>query len=267
MHEVAVRIVPAEWREWLRLAGDTRRLRCIEVSGDLLAAASPELPRAALHLGLELIHVADVIPPSLSCYLGEMALGDDEGALAALCREVTRGLPEGVRFASLDLGLDRLALSPFEEGFRRRVLLMRALRRELFPRGTTAAVRVRLPRPFAGSRQWEWAANLLHELGEPRCRTALDVMLSDLAQDLDADSVLRDAGGHAGVVRLHYRWRGGEQPDETTREQWSAALRRHPGPLAVVFCPWEPTLDSASGLLADIERWAAALEACPRRAT
>jgi hypothetical protein len=257
MHDVAVRVGPAAWREWLTRVADTRALRGIEVPADLLLDQADELPRRARHLGLSLLQVTDVVPVSLSRHLGEVPLADDETAMAALACRVRESLPGQVRFASLDVGLDRLAGQDFDQGLRRRVRLLRSLAGELAKLEMVVAVSVRVPRPFAGSRQWEWAGNLLHEAGEPRCRLAVDVVLPDLAEGFDAAGLLRDCAAHLGVLRLHFRWRWGEVPTAAQWEAWATALRHHPGPLGVVFCPREPVVTAAPSLLADIEGWAA----------
>jgi|GEM_PF-2627374 len=259
MHDVAVRVGHVGWREWLLGMADTRTLRRIEVPADLVWAGGPDLLKLAQHLGLSLLHVADVVPASLSCHLSDGPWADDESVLALLAAQVRKHLPEGVRFGSLDLGLDRLAMGDFAEGLRRRSSFVRRLARELAPLGTRVAVRVRMPRPFAGSHQWEWAGNLLDELRPEGCCLAVDVVLHDLPEGFDPEALLRDCAAHVGLVRLHFRPQAGEAPDAGCREAWASVLRRQPGTLVIVFCPSGPTLAPAAGLLADIERWAGRL--------
>jgi hypothetical protein len=256
MHETGVRIPGADWRDWLLKVADTRGLRRIEVSGDLLAEHGDELVRRSQHLAISLLHVTDVVPSNLGRYFGESELADDGVVLASLLSRVREGVPAKLRIASLDLGLDRLTGRQVDAGLQRRARLLRGLSRELAAQSTGIALRVRVPRPFVGSHEWEWAANLLHELGEPRCRLAVDVVMPELGAGFDIDALLRDCGARLGVLRLHFRWRDPETPAASQWALWSAALRRHAGPFAVVFCPRRPTLASAAALLADIECWA-----------
>lgn len=256
MHEVAVCVSPARWREWLLSLADTRTLRRIEVPADLVWAEGRGLLGIAQHLGLSLLHVVDVVPASLSRHLGDHPWADDEGILTALAQDLRVHLPEGVRFASLDLGLDRLAGDGFAAGLRRRAAVLRRLARAVAPLGTRMALRVRMPRPFAGSRQWEWAGNLLAELRAEDCCLAVDVVMQDLPSGFDPEALLRDCAAHAGLFRLHFPPSGGDAPDLACRQAWAAVLRRQPEALAVGLCPSAPGLVPSPGLLADLEGWA-----------
>jgi hypothetical protein len=259
MHEVAVRIGMTDWREWLLSVADTQRLRRLELPAELLEPQAAATLRLLEHLGLSVLHVADAIPANLSRYASESGLAENEAGLAALVRSTRARLQGRTHFSSLDLGLDRLQAEGVEEGLRRRGRFLRTLLGGLEASGVTLAVRVRLPRPFAGSHEWEWAANLLHDVVGAPAGLALDVVMSDLLEESDVEALLRECAAHLAVVRLHFRWRWGESPTDAVWERWCGALRHHPGRLGVVFCPHEPPLASAGALLADIQRWAAPL--------
>jgi hypothetical protein len=259
MHDVAVRVGAADWREWLLCLADTRGLRQLELPAAVLDPDPPDALRLLDHLGLAVLHVADAIPANLSRYASESGLAGDEAGVAALVRFAQARLRDRVRFASLDLGLDRLHDEGVEPGLRRRTRFLRALLSGLETSPVVLAVRVRLPRPFAGSHEWEWAGNLLHEVGAARVGLALDVVLSDVPDDFAVEALLRECAAPLAVVRLHFRWRWGESPPAAVWERWCRALRHHPGRLGVVFCPQAPPLATAAALLADIQGWAEAL--------
>jgi hypothetical protein len=265
MHDVAVRIALADWREWLLSVADTRTLRRLELPAELLDARAADAIPLLEHLGLSVLHVPDAIPANLSRYASESGLAADDAALGTLTRDLRARLGGRVRCTSLDLGLDRLSTEGVEAGLRRREHLLRVLVEGLEGSGVALAVRVRLPRPFGGSHEWEWAGNLLHEIAEVHAGLALDVVLSDLAEDLDIEALLRECSAHLMLVRLHFRWRWGESPTAATWERWCNALRHHSGRLGVVFCPTALPLAAATVLLADVERWSAPLTAEYRR--
>jgi hypothetical protein len=256
MHEVAVRIGMTDWREWLLSLADTRRLRWLELPTELLEPGPTGALRLLEHLDLAVLHVADAIPANLSRYASESDLTGNEAGLATLARAVRSRLSGRARCTSVDLGLDRLGGEGLEEGLRRRARFLRAILEGLEATGVALAVRLRLPRPFAGSHEWEWAGNLLHDLGEAQAGLALDVMMSDLPEDFEVEARLRECAAHLAVVRLHFRWRWGESPADAVWERWCSALRHHPGRLGVVFCPQPLPLSAATALLADIQRWA-----------
>ena len=266
MHDVAVRIGMADWREWLLSLADTRSLRRLELPAELLDPDGAAALRLIEHLGLSVLHVADAIPPNVGRYASESGLVHNEAGLAALVRSARDRLGGRVCFTSLDLGLDRLGAEGVEEGLRRRAHFLRALLDGLGTPGMTLAVRVRLPRPFPGSHEWEWAGNLLHEMVGTQAGLALDVALSDLPEEFDVEALLRECSAHLAMVRLHFRWRWGESPADAAWKRWCSALRHHPGRLGVVFCPQEPPLAAAAALLADIQRWSEPLTGEYRRA-
>lgn len=259
MHEAAVRLTSSDWREGLLRVADTRTLRLVEFPGDVLEAESGEAIRWLEHLRLSVLHVADALPATLGRYASEAGLTENADALAALLHGVRLRLQGGVRLTSVDVGLNRLQSEDFEGGLRRRVHLLRRLIHELEPLGVAVAVRVRMPRPFAGSHEWEWAGNLLHELLDEHCCLAVDVAMPDLPEAFDPESLLRDCSSHLALLRLHFRWGWGESPDATAWQRWAAALRHHAGPLGIVFCPQPLPGGCAAALLADVENWAALL--------
>jgi len=259
MHEAAIRVGLSDWREWLLSVADTRTLRRLELPGELLESASGEALRRIGHLRLAVLHVADALPATLSRYASEAGLTDDGNAMTALLRGVRDRLCGGVRLTSVDVGLDRLRDEDFDTGLRRRAHLLRRLIHDLEPLGVAVAVRVCMPRPFAGSHEWEWAGNLLHELSDERCGLAVDVAMPDLPETFDPDTLLRDCSSHLALLRLHFRWGWGESPAEAEWQRWAGALRRHAGPLGIVFCPREVPLNCAAPLLGDVERWASLL--------
>lgn len=256
MHDVAVRIGMPDWRDWLVRVADTRTLRWLELPADVLEPAGAAELRLVDHLGLAWLHVADAIPANLSRYASESGLSAHPAALAALSQALRQRLQGRTRSLSLDLGLDRLPVEGVEAGLQRRGHFLRALVAGLEATSITLAVRVRVPRPFAGSHEWEWAGNLLHDVAHAQVGLALDVAMSDLPEEFEVESLLRECAAHLAVVRLHFRWRWGESPAEAVWQRWCGALRHQPGRLAVVFCPHEPPLAVATALLQDVERWA-----------
>ena len=86
---------------------------------------------------------------------------------------------------------------------------------------------VRCPLPFPHSRQWNVAANLLHDIMHPSLRLALDVLPFELPADFDPAAFVRRFCFQAGIVRFHHDAEAGEMPSREMLLPWWLALRRH----------------------------------------
>ena len=255
MIECAVRIGAANWKAWLRHVADTRALRALEVSAELLEAEYPVIHDLLEKLGLSVLHVPDVVPPNVGRFFAESPFPDFPGALQSLRRGMSRHWRCEARVVSIDLALDRMELSGVEEGLRRRVALLRSLLTDMEDLGVAPGLRVRLPRPFPGSHAWEWAGNILHELGSERCSLVLDMVLGDVEADFDPNEAIRSCASHLSLVRFFYRPNKEDRPTDAMHAAWAEALRSYSTASAVVFYPAPCRREQLAAAVRDMERW------------
>lgn len=260
MIECAVRVPSDEWGQWLAFVADTRRLRAVEVPSELLAPNHPPVLDLCGHLDLDVFHVADALPPNLGRYFIESGFLDVDHAIQALRQGLLARLKGGVRFASFDLGLDRIDVDPETDGLTRRVELVSHLLEETDDLEVTLGVRVRLPRPFPSSHEWEWAGNIIHEMDSGRCALGVDVVMDDLLEIDDAETFVRSCASQLALVRFLYDPKPGERPMDDAFADWAKALRYHAMDVGVVFCPRAVEVLWAETLLRDIERWVSFFE-------
>ena len=258
MIECALSIPATEsWQAWVRAAADLPLLRSLECPGELLEEDG--LAVAADRAGLEWVHVHDLLPPATARHLAETTLPDAASWRRSIDRLTGACACLGVRRASLDLGLDRLIGTDFSDGLERRLHLLAPFFGAEASWPLDLCVDVRRPPAFPGSREWEAAGNLIHELQGKPFGLCVDVYPAEPGPDFALDEFLRQCVLHTRVLRILYCPRLGDAIDCETRERWSTALRRHGFRGVVVFCPRVTDPDELPRILASADRWAAQL--------
>ncbi|MBN2449802.1 MAG: hypothetical protein JXR77_05400 [Lentisphaeria bacterium] len=253
MIECAVRIPATDWRAWLAAVGDARTIRAVELPGDLLEPGDPGPLKQLEHLGLSLLHVPDLLPVTFGRFAADTCWPPGQESFEALSLWLRERFLWKIRLTSVDLALDRVRTANTEDDLRIRVELLRILAREAYETDVGVALRLRVPDPFPSSRQWEYAANILYELGGDACGLALDVVPEDLAPDFDIETCVRRCASRLRLLRFLYGQRPAEHLAMPIWRAWAKALRSHCRPVGVVLCPRHPILARADALLASVE--------------
>lgn len=258
----AVSVADEAWKAWFEAVGNMKAVRDLECSAAVLAAGAEPLALAR-RLGLRMAHARDLLPPDIARYLTESPARGRDDVLAYLKKTLALCHAAGVNSVCLQMGLDRVGESTFQHDFGERVRLLRALMSEADRLKLTVCVRVRHPRAFPGSKEWEHAGNLVHEVMHPCCRLALDLVPAELSGPEEVETILRAVCFNTGLVRLHYQPAVGEQLEPASQAQWAAALNRHGFKGGVVYCPRVGSEEAIGAAAAQIDAWAAAFASAP----
>jgi hypothetical protein len=258
----AVSVADEVWKAWFEAVGNMKAVRDLECSAAVLAAGAEPMALAR-RLGLRMAHARDLLPPDMARYLTESPARGREDVLACLKKALALCHGAGVSSVCLQLGLDRIGDATFQHDLGERVRLLRALIPDAERLKLTVCVRVRYPRAFPGSKEWEHAGSLVHEVMHPCCRLALDLVPAELTGSDGADAVLRAVGFNTGLIRLHYQPAAGEQLDPASQARWATALNQHGFKGGVVYCPRVTSEEAIRGAAAQIDAWAAAFAPGP----
>jgi len=253
----AVSVVDANWKQWLEAIGDMRVVRGLECSASFLVS-TPDFQAAAKRDNLRISHARDLLPADMARYLTESpALGRGD-VLDCLKKTLAQCQACGVESVCLQMGLDRIGDATFDHDMNERVRLLRALMPAADRHKLTVCLRVRHPRAFPGSKEWERAAHLVHEVMHPCCRLALDFFPAEVPPDHDLEELIRSCCFHVGVVRFHYTPSLGETLDAASQARWAKLLQQHGYKGAVVFCPNVTEEDGIATACEKIDQWAEA---------
>jgi len=239
-----------------------KTVRDVECSAAVLAAG-PEPLALARRLGLRVAHARDLLPPDVARYLTESPARGREDIQACLKKTLALCHAAEVGSVCLQMGLDRIGEATFQHDLGERVRLLRALMPDAERLKMTVCVRVRFPRAFPGSKEWEHAGNLVHDVMHPCCRLALDLVPGELPHPAEVEKMLRTVCFNTGLVRLHYQPSAGEQLDPASQAQWSTALQKHGFKGGVVYCPRLGSEEAIAAVAAQIDAWAAAFAPVP----
>jgi len=250
-----VSVAEADWEEWLHAVGNMKIVRDVELPVSLLAGDSNAL-KLAERYGLTVAHARDLLPSNTARYLGESPAAGRDDVLTCLKHALVRCRDAGARSVSLEMGLERIGDATFEQDLAVRVRLLRGLMPVADSHAVTVCVQVRHPPRFPGAKEWGCAGNLVHEVMHPRCRLALDVVPSELADGFVVEEFVRSCYFQAGGVRFHYDPSLGESPDPESQAEWAAALHRHGFRGPVVFRPRVTGEAMIAEACAGIDAWA-----------
>ena len=252
----AVNVAENRWREWLDAVGNMTVVRDVEFPASLLINESNAMALAERY-GLKVSHAQDLLPPEVARYLTESPLRGRDDVLPCLGNTLKQCRAGGVRSVSLEMGLDRIGEATLEQDLAERIKLLRSLMPVADSQRLTLCIQVRYPRAFPGSREWEYAGNLVHEVMNPCCRLAVNLVPSDFPQDFELRNFIRSCYFNIGIVRFHYDPALGENLTMDTQAEWAAVLQNHGFKGGVVFCPRVSGPDGIATACSQIDQWAA----------
>ena len=222
------------WRQWFAALSDTPGIRDVELSADLLES-EPAVVEAVEQHGFHIHAVRDLLPASIARYLADTSppVRDAVTERAAAVLRQCDGL--GANAVMLDLGIGSIRKDQIDEQMRQRSRLLTHLVASTEDSSLTLSLPVRYPRPYPGSREWEYTANLVHDVMHPRCRLALNIFPAE--EDFQLERLMRSIYFRTCLIRFHYEPAAGESVEDWFSQDWHNALERHGihGPL--VFCP------------------------------
>ncbi len=230
-----ISVSDAEWQYWIEAAANTLLLRKIEISGELFNSA-PELRQNLEDYGLTITHCRDIVPSDVGRYLFESSDPVCEEIARETLLLMNRLWERRVQLMSLEVGLDRIAAKNVEGELGRRVRFLHRLI-EAGNDGNTLCVAARNPRNFPTSKAWEYAGNLIHEVGRPHCRLRVDLFPSELPPESSIDKLVSSFYLHAGVIRIHWQPAQGETTETIRAADWIRALVKHGYKGGFVLCP------------------------------
>lgn len=255
MISCAVGVTEPQWRDWLHEVGNLKVVRDIELPVSLLAHDA-EAMRQVENRGLRLVVAHDLLPADVARHLAESSTLDRGNVLACLEETLDHCRNAGARLVTLEMGLNRIAEAGAAEALAERVAFLRQLVPVADERRLTICVQVRTPRSFPGSREWEHAANVVHEVMHPACRLAVNLVPADLPGDFDIAAFVRSCTFHLGVLRFHYAPALGDALDGAALDAWHEVLLQHGFRGSMVFCPRVGGGAGIGEVCAGIDRWA-----------
>lgn len=259
MTNCAVSVAEDQWQAWLEAIGEMNVVRDVEFPVSLVAGEVGAV-RLAEQYGLTASFARDLLPADIARYLTESSVADrnDVGThlrnLIADCRAC------GVRSVSFEMGLDRIRENRFEQDFEQRVRLLRALIPCADQLSVSICVQVRYPKSFPGSKEWEHAAALVHEVMHPNCRLAVNLVPEEFPESFDIATFVRSCSFRIGTLRFHHGVASGESLDDDGMRAWAEALRGHGFKGGVVFSPRVSEADAFPAACRRIDGWARLFE-------
>ena len=214
----AVSIPETNSVDWITAVANTTHIREVELPATLLQEAGPAFAQVE-HNGLHVLHVRELLPADVSRYLAEQPAKGRSDVLGCFQKGLESCNRAGTRHASFDVGLDRIGAGPHDDGLEQRVKLLRALVPAAERNRITLCVQIRFPAAFPGSKAWDHAANLVHEVMHPRCRLALSLFPAEFPEDFEVEALVRRCYFNVGVLRFHYRPDLGDIPTAAAHRQ------------------------------------------------
>ncbi len=251
----AVSIDESRWRPWLDAVGSMQVVRDVELPAGLVVD-EPAALALADHCGLRVSLAHDLLPSDVTRYLGESPAAGRSDVIACLQDIIGRCRASGVRAVTLELGLDRIGDTTYEENFAERLRLLRGLMPVADRERIAVCVQVRYPRSYPSSKAWEYAGTLVHEVMHPSCRLAVDLVPGEFAPDAQPEDLVRLCYFRTELFRFHYDPALGEDLADGGQAEWAGALHRHGYKGAVVFCPRIDGEDGMEEACRNIDRWA-----------
>ncbi len=232
----ALRVAAENWESWLKYAASTRHVRNLELPGALLDQ-TPGVKAKAATYELHTVHVYDAISPQITRYLTEKSAAFQE-QVCNRCIEQLKSLTEiGVNSVDFDLGLNRIDDCKDDNAIAARVNILQDLLIGLTEYPVNFVIPVRYPTAHPASKEWEKAANIVHDVMQPSCRIGVDVFPGELAADVDLEGVVRWLYYSIDFIRFHYEPRLGDDLQTWKADEWIRLLRAHGFRRKIIFCP------------------------------
>lgn len=236
MIECGIRIGSEDPMRWLREAVDVPGFREIAVSATTLET-EPAVIGAIDAYALQVIYVHDLLPADIAAYVPENEEAIRGRTLDYIKMAIQRCRQIGARYTSLDLGLDRIGMGDISVGIAARANFAKAVTRLAHEAGLILCLPVRLPRYGRELHEWDYAANIVHEVQHDACRLVVDIFPAELSAGFDASEFVRSSCFRVGVLRFHYHPCLGEDMSVSQHEEWARVLRLHGFNGAVILCP------------------------------
>jgi hypothetical protein len=252
MIDPIVRIAQEGWPEWLFAVANTGGVRQVEVPVDLLEEAS--LKAKLERYGVRAVHGRELLSSPVGRYFWETTAVPWEQVLGELKERLQVLNDWRIGTASLDLGMDRILAEGCEQGLGQRVDFLRSLYPEVEALGVCLCIGTRYPREYPFSKAWEYAVNLVREIGGGHCRLGLDLFPGELAADFDIAAFVRRVYLTVGVVRFHFNPSLGENLDNMRADEWLKALLAHEFRGQFVFCPERVGMEECAQVCAQVDR-------------
>lgn len=251
----AISVPEYDLEPWCEAVGDLRFIRDIEISGTHLD--DPGVPELLERTGLGVVHVRDLLPADVSRYINESPAQGRDDVVEHLESMLDRCRAIGAKSAGMEFGLDRITKAGFRHDFTERIRLLRSLVPVADRNGVVLCVNVRFPRSYPGSKEWEHAANLIHEVMHPSFRLAVDLVSGDLPEDFAPEILIRECYFQIGVLRIHFSPAFGETMTGEFQQSAGRALRRHGYRGVVIFRGhFEPNFSVPGRLFSTMDNWA-----------
>ncbi|MBT3381210.1 MAG: hypothetical protein HN742_40475 [Lentisphaerae bacterium] len=259
MTNCAVSVSENEWEMWLEAIGEMTVVRDVEfpvslVAGDVGAG------RLAEQYGLTPSFARDLLPADVARYLSESPVLGREDVGMHLRKLIAECRTCGGRSVSIEMGLDRIRDETFEQDFEERLKLLRALIPCADQLRVSICVQVRYPKSFPGSKEWEHAGALVHEVMHPNCRLAVNLVPEEFPPNFDISTFVRSCCFRIGTLRFHHGLASGESMADDDMATWAKALRGHGFKGGIVFSPRVSTADALQAACRKIDRWARLFE-------
>ncbi len=236
----SVRVNEVSWDQWLANVAETRRLRDVELPATAIEQDADVL-KGLHNYGLSVHHVRELLPESVSRYLPETTDRVRNSFITRSLDILHTCSNQGVEWASLDLGLDRPNGDNYNGGMEVRTELLKRIADNLGDANITICPVVRCPAPYPGSKAWQSAANLIHDIMHPNVHLTVNLHPAELDEDFDALALVRDIQANVPVVRLFYENDSPLHSPRTDSPQspafWFDILRQRRYKGLLVFCP------------------------------
>jgi hypothetical protein len=196
------------------------------------------------------LHLCNLLPDHLGRYLAETTPGAQQAMLESIRASLKRSVDFGARAATLDLGLPRVHPETCGDELAVRADLVRQLLPLAKELDTTICLPKRLPRPAPDIHFASYAARIVKDIDNPRCRLTLNIVPIEMRELTLTQLVERDFQ-LVGVIRFIYEPALGHHLRDDVQRLWAKALHWSRFAGTIVFCP---RVSSQASLLRENER-------------
>ena len=256
---VALSVPEKDCIDWFDALAETTRVRAAEIPVAALTEGTETIEDAA-YRGINLSFVRDVLSAEESRYFSDIPRPARHAVAQTLSGRLSHCCRIGARTASMRLGLERIREQDEETEIAARVEFLKRIVTPLDSYGLTLCLNVRYPLERPGSREWDLAINIVHDVMHPMLRMGVDVFPGELPGEFDAMTFVRNTGMNLGVIRFVYEPGLGETMTHGDLTSWNEALRWHGFRGGIVFCPRQRRHTTLADICFEVDRWAAAFE-------
>jgi hypothetical protein len=202
------------------------------------------------------LHLSNLLPGHIGRYLTETPPSAQEAMIQSIRVSLKRSVDFGARAATLDLGLPRVRAETCGEELAARAGLLRQLLSLADELDTSICLPKRLPRPAPDIHFASYAARIVKDIDNPRCRLTLNIVPIEM-RDLTLTQLVERDFQLVGVIRFIYEPGLGHHLREDVQRLWAKALHWSRFAGTIVFCPM---VSSRTQLFRENERLHALVE-------